>query len=92
MVVTVDELERLGLAERRPSPTDRRARIIAVTPAGREMVAKAEAIVARIYENVLGALTDDQREAFIPALQGLVEGRLAHPPACERGVRRPRGR
>jgi MarR family len=29
MVVTGDELERSGLAERRPSPTDRRARIIA---------------------------------------------------------------
>ena len=34
MVVTIDELERAGLAERRPSPTDRRARIIAVTDAG----------------------------------------------------------
>ena len=38
MVSTVDELEERGLAERRPSATDRRARIIAVTeqgPAGR---------------------------------------------------------
>ena len=35
MVVTVDELEKAGLAERRPSPTDRRARIIAVTDAGK---------------------------------------------------------
>src|ERR687894_2272313 len=34
MVVTVDELERAGLAERRPSPTDRRARVIAVTDKG----------------------------------------------------------
>src|SRR3954453_11219006 len=36
MVVTVDELEKAGLAERRPSSTDRRARIIAVTEAGNE--------------------------------------------------------
>ena len=35
MVVTVDELERAGLAERQASSTDRRARIIKVTPAGR---------------------------------------------------------
>jgi DNA-binding MarR family transcriptional regulator len=35
MVGTVDELERAGLAERRPSGTDRRARIIVVTEAGR---------------------------------------------------------
>ena len=34
MVVTVDELEAAGLAERQPSKTDRRARVIAVTPAG----------------------------------------------------------
>jgi MarR family transcriptional regulator for hemolysin len=34
MVVTLDGLERAGLAERRPSPTDRRARIVAVTEAG----------------------------------------------------------
>src|SRR5688500_17397043 len=35
MVSTVDELERRGLAERRPSATDRRARVIAVTEKGR---------------------------------------------------------
>src|SRR5689334_7205576 len=35
MVVTLDELEAAGLAARRPSPTDRRARVIAVTKAGR---------------------------------------------------------
>ncbi|GAB3935258.1 hypothetical protein GCM10027614_09690 [Micromonospora vulcania] len=34
MVVTLDQLERAGLAERRPAPTDRRARLVAVTPAG----------------------------------------------------------
>src|ERR1700747_249794 len=34
MVVTVDELERAGLAERRPSSTDRRARIRAGSDAG----------------------------------------------------------
>src|SRR4051794_21441402 len=38
MVVTIDELERAGLAERRPSATDRRARIIAVTESGAKTV------------------------------------------------------
>ena len=47
MVVTMDELERAGLAERRPSSTDRRARIIAVTEAGRRIVEEADAIVGR---------------------------------------------
>ena len=39
MVVTMDELENAGLAERRPSDIDRRARIIAVTKAGERIVA-----------------------------------------------------
>src|ERR1700749_4237374 len=34
MVVTVDELEAAGLAERRPSSTDRRGRAIVVADAG----------------------------------------------------------
>ena len=40
MVVTVDELEEKGLAERRPSSTDRRARVISVTKAGERTVAR----------------------------------------------------
>jgi DNA-binding MarR family transcriptional regulator len=31
---TVDRLERLGLAERRPHPHDRRAKLVVLTPAG----------------------------------------------------------
>src|SRR5215218_10329040 len=58
MVVTIDALERAGLAERVPSSTDRRARIIAVTAAGERMVAKAELVVTKIYEDVLSNLPD----------------------------------
>src|SRR5262245_24135762 len=52
MVATLDELEAAGLAERRPAPGDRRARIVAVSPAGERMVAQAQAIVDGIYEDV----------------------------------------
>ena len=38
MVVTVDALEAAGLAERVPSPHDRRARVISVTAAGESVV------------------------------------------------------
>jgi MarR family transcriptional regulator for hemolysin len=88
MVVTMDELERAGLAERRPSSTDRRARIIAVTPAGERIVADANAIVARIYAEVLAALPAGQRDAFVAGLAQLVGGRLSTPAKCERPVRR----
>ena len=90
MVVTMDALEKDGLAERRPSPTDRRARIIAVTPAGEQVVERGEQIVSALYADVLGSLPTEQREAFVAALQTLMSGRLAEPPECETAVRRRR--
>jgi MarR family transcriptional regulator, transcriptional regulator for hemolysin len=44
MVVSVDELEAAGLAERRPSPSDRRAHVIAVTKLGKRKVALLNAL------------------------------------------------
>jgi len=90
MVVTMDALEAAGLAERRPSPTDRRARIIAVTEAGADVVARGEQIVAGLYNDVLESLPADQRAGLLGALQGLMEGRLANPAECQSTVRRPR--
>jgi MarR family transcriptional regulator, transcriptional regulator for hemolysin len=89
MVVTIDELERAGFAERRPSSTDRRARIIWVSPAGEQLVERGREVVARIYDDVLGSLPEGDREEFLEALE-LVAGRLADPPKCETPVRRPR--
>ena len=51
---------------------------------------EAEAVVAGIYADVLGALPGDEREVFVHALDRLVAGRLAQPVQCERPVRRPR--
>ncbi|MEU7384788.1 MULTISPECIES: MarR family transcriptional regulator [unclassified Streptomyces] len=89
MVVTVDELEKAGLAERRPSSTDRRVRIIHVTPKGMEMIAEANQIVARVQRDVLSALPQDQREGFTNGLAVLVEGRLSTLTPSERPPRRP---
>lgn len=88
MVVTVDELERAGFAERRPSATDRRARIIAVTKAGKGAVKRGEKLVSAIQENVLSSLPSAEREAFIETLERLVAGRLAEPAKCQRAPRR----
>jgi DNA-binding MarR family transcriptional regulator len=88
MVVTLDELEAAGLAERRPAPADRRARVIAVTEAGERRVREAEEIAARTNEDVLGVLDPDEREAFLGALMRLVGERLSEPVACVKPVRR----
>jgi MarR family transcriptional regulator for hemolysin len=88
MVVTVDELERAGLAERVPSTTDRRARIIRVTPEGKRLVRKGERVVEEIQRDVLASLPERDAEGFMATLERLVEGRLSTPAACSRAPRR----
>ena len=88
MVVTIDELESSGLAERRPSDRDRRARVIAVTEAGRRMVKQADKILDRVREDVLGELPAEDRDSFLRALATLAGGRLAEPVTCAHPVRR----
>jgi MarR family transcriptional regulator for hemolysin len=90
MVVTVDDLEKAGLAERRPSSADRRARIIAVTPAGERAVAEGTRVVDRVHRDVLDALPEEQREVLVDALTRLVEGHLSTPVESARPVRRAR--
>jgi MarR family transcriptional regulator, transcriptional regulator for hemolysin len=88
MVVTLDELEAAGLAERRPSPSDRRARVIAVTAAGERKVREAEEIAEGIRADVLSALPEGEREVFLKALTQLVSDRLSEPVVCSHPVRR----
>jgi MarR family transcriptional regulator, transcriptional regulator for hemolysin len=88
MVVTLDELESAGLAERKPSKTDRRARVIGVTTAGRRKVRQAEEIAERVRANVLEALPPGDREVFLSSLTKLVSGRLSEPVPCGQPVRR----
>jgi MarR family transcriptional regulator, transcriptional regulator for hemolysin len=88
MVVTLDELEAAGLAERRPSSRDRRARVIAVTPAGKRKVREAQVLGDGIRDDVLAALPADERAPFMSALRTLVTGRLAQPVRCAQPPRR----
>jgi MarR family transcriptional regulator, transcriptional regulator for hemolysin len=90
MVVTVDELEKAGLAERRPSSTDRRARIISVTEAGERAVAEGAKIADRVHRAVLEALPPDQRQVFLGVLTRLTEGHLSTPAEAGRPMRRSR--
>jgi DNA-binding MarR family transcriptional regulator len=92
MVVTLDELEKAGLAERCPSPEDRRARIVRVTPKGAAAVAAGTRIVEQMQEELLATVPAESREAFVAALEQLVAGPLASPSHVERSLRRPRER
>jgi DNA-binding MarR family transcriptional regulator len=88
MVVTVDDLERKGLAERIPSPADRRARVIKVTDAGRTKVAEGQEIILRVQSAVLDSLAPSERATFVAALMNLVSGRLSSAPQCSPPLRR----
>lgn len=88
MVVTVDALEAAGLAERRPSSTDRRARVVVVTKAGKRKVREAEAVLERVRDDVLAMLEPAERTVFLGALGRLAYGRLADPVPCAHAVRR----
>ncbi|XRQ11019.1 MarR family winged helix-turn-helix transcriptional regulator [Actinomadura welshii] len=92
MVVTVDALEKAGLAERRPSSTDRRARIIAVTEEGARVAARSQEIADGVHEAALASLPAAEREVFLRALNTLVTGHLATPSESPRPVRRARER
>lgn len=93
MVVALDELERAGLAERRPSPKDRRARIVAVTRAGKRKVTQADEVLERVQRDVLTELSASEGAALMDSLEKLVERRLAECVECTPPLRRrtPRG-
>jgi DNA-binding MarR family transcriptional regulator len=88
MVGTVDDLEARGLAERRPSATDRRARIIAVTKEGRLAAEEGQRIVDRVHAEALDAFPAEVRSAFLAALADLAGQKEPGP----QPVRRARGR
>jgi MarR family transcriptional regulator, transcriptional regulator for hemolysin len=88
MVVTLDALEESGLAERRPSAEDRRARVIAVTSKGEKTVAKARELIEAVQADVLSALPAEERKRFVASLDRLVSDRLAEPVDCAEAPRR----
>ena len=87
MVVTVDELESAGLAERTPSETDRRARVISVTAKGDKVVSECSGLLEKMQAEVLDTLPRAQRGPFLEGLATLVRERLSDAPDCP-GVRR----
>ncbi len=59
-----DALEQRGWLRRSPDPTDRRATILALTDAGRELVAAIDDVRRRASEQVLDVLSPAQRRTL----------------------------
>jgi MarR family transcriptional regulator for hemolysin len=90
MVNVLDEMERSGLAVRTMSPTDRRVRVVAITPKGRSLLGQADTLVQATYDSVLDNLSPASKTEFLAALAHLVEGPLAAPFHMEEQLPRTR--
>lgn len=69
----VDALERKGYVVREPDPHDRRASVVVVTDAGRQVRAAVHEARRRSVGDQMGALTATQRAALADALTTLEE-------------------
>ncbi len=72
-VALIDELEHRGLAERAPSPTDRRSNALYLTKAGKALLAKAEKTVAEHEQRLIGLIGVDGKRQLLGLLARLAE-------------------
>jgi DNA-binding MarR family transcriptional regulator len=64
MVAVIDELEELGLAERRRHPTDRRKHAVHLTAKGKRTLGRAREVAVEFAEELLAPLDAEEREAL----------------------------
>jgi DNA-binding MarR family transcriptional regulator len=79
MVSLIDQLEGAGLAKRRPSATDRRAREIAITPKGRRILERARRMILETEDEVLAGLSAKERSELLRLLRRALEGAPGQP-------------
>jgi DNA-binding MarR family transcriptional regulator len=64
----VDALERDGLVVRADDPNDRRARVVSLTPAGRDAYEAAQIVRLKAMEEIFGSLTATERAGLAAVL------------------------
>lgn len=74
VVLLVDELGAAGLVERRPSPSDRRTKLVVATAEGRRVRARAADRAADGVRAQLQALSDAEQHTLKVLLQRAVSG------------------
>jgi DNA-binding MarR family transcriptional regulator len=71
MVFLTDELERLGLVERRRNPADRRSHALHLTEAGTAMLARVKEVTAAHEAEIAASLTGAERQQLLELLRRL---------------------
>jgi DNA-binding MarR family transcriptional regulator len=92
MVFLTDELENLGLVERRRNPADRRSHALHLTEAGTAMLARVQEVTRAHEEAIAAGLSGAEREQLTALLrrlareQGLAEDALPGTPGRPGGA------
>lgn len=73
-VLVLNELEAAGRVERRRDPADRRRHLVEITDAGRAALDGAERAQATVEDEVLAALSPDERDTLRDLLRRSLEG------------------
>jgi DNA-binding MarR family transcriptional regulator len=73
MVGVVDDLEQLGLAQRRRRTSDRRVQAIHLTEAGRVLAARVTAVADELNERTFAPLEESEREQLQTLLLRVAE-------------------
>jgi DNA-binding MarR family transcriptional regulator len=69
MVSLVDQLERAGLAKRRPHPQDRRAREVLITSKGQRALKRARELAEEVEGDILQGLSPAERRQLVALLR-----------------------
>lgn len=82
MVSTIDELERQGLVERHPHPSDRRAHALHVTEKGRATLQRGRRLAGQAQDELLAPLSAEERDVLHELLLRVAQaaGQTGPPP------------
>jgi DNA-binding MarR family transcriptional regulator len=69
----LSRLEGRGLVTRRPSPTDKRLKLVSLSEEGRALLARMHEAARRAHDRTLDPLSALEREQFLRTLSRLVE-------------------
>ena len=87
LVGLLDELEDAGLVERRRDQADRRRHVVQMTPAGRKQLDRLRRLSAKLEDDFMSSLNDEQRRQLHTLLLDLAE---QHLPNCSLGSLHPK--
>lgn len=79
LVLLLDELERLGLVERRARPGDRRSYALHLTEAGREALEQIVRVARQHQDDLCAALDETEREQLVGYLRRIAEQQRLSP-------------